>query len=116
MVLRQLAVIVAALCLAACSSAPPSATPTASKSPLLTPSLPASGALNNVYGSYRTDSGEVVWQREVARLGVELDVDFHLVAARDAGVLAMLSADTHHKYAAHHGDGVAVRVAVDSHA
>src|SRR5262249_44036824 len=66
MVLRQLAVIVAALCLAAGSSAPPSATPTASKSPLLTPSLPASGAFDHVYGSYRTDSGEIL---VVTRMG-----------------------------------------------
>src|SRR5215471_4517992 len=74
--LRSLALVVAALCLAACSSTPPSATPTTSQPPKATlttsqppvfkPSLPASGAFDNVYGSYRTDSGDVL---VVTRLG-----------------------------------------------
>jgi pimeloyl-ACP methyl ester carboxylesterase len=64
--LRLLAVVGAVLCIAACSSAPPRATPTSSQPPVKTPSLPASGAFDNVYGSYRTDSGDVL---VVTRMG-----------------------------------------------
>jgi uncharacterized protein len=64
--LRPLALAAAVLCLAACSLALPSATPSNSKPLVLTPSLPPSGAFDNFYGSYRTDSGDVL---VVTRMG-----------------------------------------------
>ena len=61
----------------------------------------------------REGVGEVGGQGKLARCGIELDVDVDLVAARDVGFFAVLGADTDHEDAAHHGDGVAIGVAID---
>jgi hypothetical protein len=64
------------------------------------------------------------WSRVVAKsagsssalLGVELDLDVHVLTAGDARFLAILGADADHEHSAHHADGIAVRLAVDADA
>src|SRR5438270_13834538 len=50
---------------------------------------------------------------DVARLRIELDIDFNRVSGGDVGVVAHLLADAEHEGPAHRRDGAAIRVAVD---